>query len=273
MEANDFLKQFYNEEIVDAAHACVSQQLENNINVSNLLLDKLIDKYEDNDEETTRLLHSIKDDIKNGMYHEMMFSYIYGTEYAIKNENILTDKIKNYLKSDYCKNKDFSVIIDFDDNDFSLYMEQVAQEYCDEYNHILWKIDKYDDCEFMKESYIKDLEYLENPENLRNIISSLFMGVYMSNTCDRVRWKNKNNSLSFKEYMTNAVKVTDYLDLTNEKKYYIGKIDDISKDIMEKYKDCQDSEIIKENNIEKYWFNSQVLIIKIKNGRLAWNVQ
>lgn len=269
MEANDFLKQFYNDEIVDIAHERVTNQLNNSIQASDIFFEKLEEKFK-NDEDVLTFIDYIKKERKNEMYHEMLFSFIYGTEYAVKNCVGSIDTVQNDLKCDYCKNKDFAFMIKFSDNDFGLYIENAAQKYCDEYNNLLWQIDSYHDCELMRESYIKDLEYMEKPEIIMELMKSLFIGAYMDNSADRLyrNFKNGDKSFNMEDRLTKSKDLCNYLHLNELNRYHIGKYEDISKVGLEEYKHMQNEETIKNEDFDKYWLNGEVLIVKMVNGRL-----
>lgn len=53
-------------------------------------------------------------------------------------------------------------------------------------------------------------------------------------------------------------------------RWLLGKIDEISKVCEEQYKDMQDENTI---DFDKYWLNSEVLIVKMVNGKLTAKVR
>lgn len=232
------------------------------------------------------------DELYSNKYDEgdIIYSYIKGFQHGMLNPNI---DITHQNTCDYIKNKDFAFIFDFRDNDFGLYIERAAKEFCQRYNEILSNIERYTKLESSIEnlqyssvqSYIEDLENMEKIDNIIELMKALFIGEYMSDSADRF-WGNK--PFSYSDKLKQAMHYVDYLDFDEQiheyeedcsngetityKKYrwLIGKFDDISKVCKEQYKDMQDKNTI---DFDKYWLNGEVLIVRMIDGKLKANVK
>ena len=130
-------------------------------------------------------------EIYNEIQHQMVASYLYGADYAVRNE-LGSVAPSEETFSDYHKNVDFAVLFDFSDNDFGLAMEAGAKLFCDEFNGLLRQIDIYNDHEYMKSSYIKDFNEICKVENIKEMMKCGFMAERMKDYADRSSRKMPN---------------------------------------------------------------------------------
>lgn len=186
--------------------------------------------------------------------------------------------------------KDFAFIFDFSDNDFGMYIERAAKEFCNEYNNLLRKIEMYSsdgECpsNITVNSCKKDLEFMEDPNNVRELIKAGFIGEYMTGTIDRC-WldgKPQFNALEHlnkaqylvNEYFNFETNTTHYdIDNTERVDWKFGTWDEVSKFGLEQFKSWQGEEELKDANgdFTKYWLNGEVLIVRMVGGKLVAEV-
>ena len=185
--------------------------------------------------------------------------------------------------TDYVLSKDFAFIFDFSDNDFGMCIESAAREYCKEYNNILRKIEMYSsDSEVMANSCKKGIEFMEDPNNVRQLMKAAFIGEYMKDAVDRCWLDGKpqfnamerlnraqdlaNNYFNFE---TNSYKSN--VDNTERVEWKFGTWDEVSKFGLERYKHQQSEDELKYSNgdFTKYWLNGEVLIVRMVGGKLV----
>ena len=189
--------------------------------------------------------------------------------------------------NDYALSKDFAFIFYFSDNDFGMYIEYAAKEYCNEYNNLLRKIEMYSgDSDIMVNSCKKGLEFMEDPNNVRELIKAGFIGEYMTGTIDRC-WLDGKPQFNATERLNKAQDlVNNYFNFkTNTHKSFIlgnedevdwkfGTWDEVSKFGLERFKNWQGEEELENANgdFTKYWLNGEVLIVRMVDGKLVAEV-
>ena len=181
--------------------------------------------------------------------------------------------------------KDFAFFFYFGDNDFGMCIENAAKEYCNAYNKILMKIETYSsDSEIMANSYKKKLEFMEDPNNVRELIKTGFVGEYMTGIIDRFWLDDGKSQFNTTEHLDRVQYLVNiYFNFkTNTHKSFIlgnddavdwkfGTWDEVSKLGLEMFKSWQGEEELENANgdFTKYWLNGEVLIVRMVGGKLV----
>ena len=218
------------------------------------------------------------------VFNILTFAYVHGLFFGLSNPNI--NKTPEPV-NDYVLSKDFAFIFYFSDNDFGMCIKQAAKEYCNEYNNLLRNIEMYSgDSEVMVNSYKKDLEFMEDPNNVRELIKAGFIGEYMTGTIDRC-WLDGKPQFNAMERLNKAQDlVNNYFNFkTNTSKSIIpgnddhvdwkfGTWDEVSKFGLERFMNWQGEEELENANgdFTKYWLNGEVLIVRMVGGKLVAEV-
>lgn len=284
----DFLRTHYNKAIVDAAIAYADSEISQRHLYSyphdSVMLEMAKAKaIEAGQQEVADFIEIQMEFDTQDIFNVLTFAYVHGMSFGISNPNI--DKTPEPV-TDYVLSKDFAFIFDYGDNDFGIPIEQAAKEYCKEYNNLLRQIELYSsisdgDDDLMVESYKKDLEFMEDPNTVRQLMKAAFIGAYMTGSIDRC-WicsnkpfnamerlnKAQNLANNYFNFETNAKYGVDNTDRVNWK---FGTWDEVSKFGLEKYKDQQGEDDLKKANgdFTKYWLNGEVLIVRMVDGKLV----
>lgn len=284
----DFLRTHYNKAIVDAAIAYADSEISQRHLYSyphdSVLLEMAKAKaIEAGQQEVADFIEMQMEFDTQDIFNVLTFAYVHGMSFGISNPNI--GKTPEPV-TDYVLSKDFAFIFDYGDNDFGIPIEQAAKEYCKEYNNLLRQIELYSsisdgDGDMMVESYKKDLEFMEDPNTVRQLMKAAFIGAYMTNAIDRC-WicsnkpfnamerlnKAQNLANNYFNFETNAKYGVDNTDRVNWK---FGTWDEVSKFGLEKYKGQQGEDDLKKANgdFTKYWLNGEVLIVRMVDGKLV----
>ena len=268
----DFLKSYYNDNIVNAAVKYADDEIANEtaIRLDNVWLNmikKEAEKLGSKDIESyVDLISSDKTDL---LFSRLTFAYIKGLVIGINNPSM---KVTPDPMSNYTKNKDFSFFFNFCDNDFEYYIERAAQEFCKEYNRLLRNIDLYskgdDGSMKMADSYKKNLEFMENPVNIINLMKGLFIGEYMTGMVDRC-WMG-----SYKDYtnrLKDAEKYIDYLGFDKIESWMFGTWKEVNDEGLVRYRNMQSDEEYERANgdFSNYWLNGETLVVKMVDGELT----
>ena len=134
----------------------------------------------------------------------------------------------------------------------------------------------------MVESYKKDLEFMEDPNTLRQLMKAAFIGAYMTGAIDRC-WVCSNKSFNAMERLNKAQNLANnyfnfetnaiHYDVNNTDRvnWKFGTWDEVSKFGLEKYKGQQGEDDLKKANgdFTKYWLNGEVLIVRMVDGKLV----
>ena len=284
----DFLRTHYNKAIVDAAIAYADSEISQRHLYSyphdSVMLEMAKAKaIEAGQQEVADFIEMQMEFDTQDIFNVLTFAYVHGMSFGISNPNI--GKTPEPV-TDYVLSKDFAFIFDYGDNDFGIPIEQAAKEYCKEYNNLLRQIELYSsisdgDGDMMVESYKKDLEFMEDPNTVRQLMKAAFIGAYMTNAIDRC-WicsnkpfnamerlnKAQNLANNYFNFETNAKYGVDNTDRVNWK---FGTWDEVSKFGLEEYKGQQGEDGLKEANgdFTKYWLNGEVLIVRMVDGKLV----
>lgn len=278
----DYLRTYYNRDIVDAAVEYADSMIERQVislhdsTMLNMAKTKALDAGQEEVAEFIEMQNQI--DYQEA-FNALTFAYVQGVVFGLDNHNISKTPIP---VNDYALSKDFAFMFDFGDNDYRTYIERAAQEYCKEYNSLLDRVEmEYD----FANSYKKDIEFMENPDNVREIMKAAFIGEYMTGSVDRCWLGEKTENFNAAERLItvqdlannyfNFKSNTDrYSDNTERVDWKFGTWDEVSKFGLEEFKGQQSDTDIKRANgdFTKYWLNGEVLIVRMVDGRLVAEV-
>ena len=283
----DFLRTHYNKAIVDAAIAYADSEISRQQLYPHdaVMLEMAKAKaIEAGQQEVADFIEMQMEFDTQDIFDVLTFAYVHGMSFGISNPNI--GKTPEPV-TDYVLSKDFAFIFDYGDNDFGIPIEQAAKEYCKEYNNLLRQIELYSsisdgDGDLMVESYKKDLEFMEDPNTVRQLMKAAFIGAYMTNAIDRC-WicsnkpfnamerlnKAQNLANNYFNFETNAIHYDVYN--TDRVNWKFGTWDEVSKFGLEEYKGQQGEYNLKKANgdFTKYWLNGEVLIVRMVDGKLV----
>lgn len=284
----DFLRTHYNKAIVDAAIAYADSEISQRHLYSyphdSVMLEMAKAKaIEAGQQEVADFIEMQMEFDTQDIFNVLTFAYVHGMSFGISNPNI--GKTPEPV-TDYVLSKDFAFIFDYGDNDFGIPIEQAAKEYCKEYNNLLRQIELYSSIsdgadDLMVESYKKDLEFMEDPNTVRQLMKAAFIGAYMTNAIDRC-WICSNKPFNAMERLNKAQNLANnYFNFETNAKYGVdntarvnwkfGTWDEVSKFGLEKYKGQQGEDDLKKANgdFTKYWLNGEVLIVRMVDGKLV----
>lgn len=266
----DFLKSYYNDNIVNAAVKYADDEMARGtiLQMDNIWLDKIKKEAEKlGSEDIGFYVDYISKDKSNSLFDILTSSYVRGLVVGVNNPSM---KITPDPVSEYTKNKDFAFFFDFGDNDFGGYVERAAQEFCKEYNQLLRNIDLYQRdglSDRMAESYKKDLDFMEKPENIINLMKSAFIGEYMTGMVDRC-WLGSRED--YADRLKDAERYIDYLGFDKPDSWKFGTWKEVNDEGLVKYRNMQSDEEYERANgdFTKYWLNGETLVVKMVNGEL-----
>lgn len=267
----DFLKSYYNDNIVNAAVKYADDEIANGtaIRLDNIMLNMIKKEAEKLKSEDIKLyVDYISKDKSNSLFSILTSAYIKGLVVGVNNPSM---KVNPDPMSDYTKNKDFAFFFNFGDNDFGYYIERAAQEVCKEYNQLLRNIDLYskgDDGSIrMADSYKKNLEFMENPANIINLMKGLFIGEYMTGMVDRC-WMGSRED--YANRLKDAEKYIDYLGFDKIESWMFGTWKEVNDEGLVRYRNMQSDEDYERANgdFSNYWLNGETLIVKMVDGEL-----
>ena len=211
-------------------------------------------------------------------------AYARGMSDGLSNPNIsqTSEPVSGYVLT-----KDFSFIFDFADNVFKPYIERAARKFCNAYNSLLNKIeisssDSDGNGYIMLDTYKKDIEFMENPDNVRELMKAAFVGEYITSSIDRC-WLVKTTNFNAMEHINMAQEFANnyfnfktntyrnYWHNTEQVDWKFGTWDEVSKFGLEKYKNQQSQKDLERANgdFTKYWLNNEVRIVRMVNGKLV----
>lgn len=286
----DFLRTYYNKDIVDNALEYTNFEIERMSSYPNssIMLDMA----------KTKALEAGQKDVADFIEMQMEFgeqdsfniitsAYVRGMSDGLSNPNIsqTSEPVSSYVLT-----KDFSFIFDFVDNVFKPYIERAARKFCNAYNSLLNKIeisssDSDGQGYIMLDTYKKDIEFMENPDNVRELMKAAFVGEYITSSIDRC-WLVKTTKFNAMEHINMAQEFANnyfnfktntyrnYLSNTEQVDWKFGTWDEVSKFGLEKYKGQQSKKDLEQANgdFTKYWLNNEVLIVRMVNGKLVAEV-
>ena len=275
----DYLRTYYNRDIVDAAIEYADSMIDRQIislHDSTMLNMAKTKALEAGQEEVADFIEMQNQIDYQEAFNALTFAYVQGVSFGLDNHNI--SKAPKPV-NEYALSKDFAFIFDFGDNDYRTYIEHAAQEYCKEYNSLLDRVEmEYD----FANLYKKDIEFMENPDNVREIMKAAFIGEFMTGSVDRCWLGEKTENFNAAERLItvqdlannyfNFKSNTDrYSDNTVRVDWKFGTWDEVSKFGLEEFKGQQSKTDIERANgdLTKYWLNGEVLIVRMIDGRLV----
>ena len=278
----DYLSTYCNRVIVDAAIEYADSMIERQIislHDSTMLNMAKSKALEAGQEEVADFIEMQNQIDYQEAFNALTFAYVMGVSFGLDNHNI--SKTPKPV-TDYALSKDFAFIFDFGDNDYRTYIERAAQEYCKEYNSLLNRIEM---DYVIADSYKKDIEFMENPDNVREIMKAAFIGEFMTGSVDRCWLGEKTDNFNAAERLItvqdlannyfNFKSNTDrYSDNTERVDWKFGTWDEVSKFGLEEFKGQQSKKDIERANgdLTKYWLNGEVLIVRMIDGMLVAEV-
>ena len=240
----EYLRTYYNRDIVDAAIEYADSMIDRQIvslHDSTMLNMAKTKALEAGQEEVADFIEMQNQIDCQEAFNALTFAYIQGVSFGLDNHNISkTPKPVN----NYALSKDFAFIFDFADNDYRTYIERAAQEYCKEYNSLLDRVEmEYD----IAKLYKKDIEFMENPDNVREIMKAAFIGEYMTGSVDRCWLGEKTENFNAAERLINVQDLANnyfnfksntdrYSDNTERVDWKFGTWDEVSKFGLENFK-------------------------------------
>lgn len=279
----DFLRTHYNSVIVDAAIEYADSEIARHSSYPNdsVILKLAQDKALKTGQ--TEIADLIKDQMESDMnntFEGLTFAYVHGMINGINNPNInkTPEPVTNYVLE-----KDFAFIFDYRDNDFSSLIGYAAQEFCDEYNSVLRQIELYSNVEGgdgMISFYRKDIEFMENPDNVRQLIKAAFVGQYMIGSIDRcyltksgfdyAKRLERAQDLADNYFHFESNSIHNDYDNTERILWKFGTWEEVSSYGLEYYKKYQGEDELKyaDGDFTKYWLNGEVLIVRMVDGKL-----
>lgn len=266
----DFLKTYYNDNIVNAAVEYADNEISNSnsLQFDNIWLDIIKKEAEKLGSENILIaVDRISEDKTNSLFSILTFAYVRGLVVGINNPSM---KATPDPVTEYTKNKDFAFFFEFGDNDFGSYVERAAKEFCKEYNQLLRDIDinqRDGFSDMMAESYKKDLEFMENPANIINLIKGLFIGEYMTGMVDRC-WLGSRED--YTDRLKEAERFIDYLGFNQPESWKFGTWKEVNDEGLVRYRNMQSDEEYESANgdFTKYWLNGETLVVKMVDGEL-----
>lgn len=266
----DFLKTYYNDSIVKAAVEYADNEISNSypLQIDYVWLDIIKKEAEKlGSENILTAVDCISEDKTSSLFSILTFAYVKGLVAGLNNPSLKStpDPI-----SEYTKNKDFAFFFEFGDNDFGSYVERAAREFCKEYNQLLRDIDinqRDGFSDMMAESYKKDLEFMENPANIINLIKGLFIGEYMTGMVDRC-WLGSRED--YTDRLKEAERFIDYLGFNQPESWKFGTWKEVNDEGLVRYRNMQSDEEYESANgdFTKYWLNGETLVVKMVDGEL-----
>lgn len=277
----EHLRTYYNGLIVESATSYADFEIAQRPSDSTLLEMAKTKALEAGQEEVADLIDMQMEFYAQNAFNTLTFAYMQGVSFMIANPDI--SKTPKPV-TDYVLSKDFAFIFNYGDNDFSTFMCNAAKEYCKEYNELLRNIELYssihDECtDKTIESYKKNIEFMEEPNNVRQLIKAAFIGEYMKESIDRC-WIGRDKEFNAMTRINHAQDlVNNYFNFEiNEAKNSEGQVnwkfgtwDEVSKFGLEEYKSMQGEDELKcaNGDLTKYWLNGEVLIVRMVDGYLV----
>lgn len=182
-------------------------------------------------------------------------------------------------------NKNFMITYDFSDNDFGGYIEDAIKTWVDKWNSIVsnfktWlnmrnslppNIKSYVDSnsERMVKHYLEKLDKLEDVTNISKWLANGVVASVINRNNDFITYSDTNSFQDIDTCMKKAREYVDYLNILDTSEYHKGSVEEITKFILDKYKNMQSEH--EGYDLKHTWLNGEVLIIKVENGiASAW---
>lgn len=181
--------------------------------------------------------------------------------------------------------KNFMITYDFSDNDFGGHIEYAIETWVDKWNSVVsniktWlnmrnslpsNIKSYVDSnsEVTVKYYLEKLDKLEDVTNISKWLANGVVASVINRNNDFITSLCTNFFQDIDTCMKKAREYVDYLNILDTSEYHKGSIEDVTKFILDKYKNIQSEG--EGYDLEHTWMNGEVLIIKVENGiASAW---
>lgn len=167
--------------------------------------------------------------------------------------------------------KNFMITYDFSDNDFGGHIEYAIETWVDKWNSVVSNIKRYGDnsLEVMVKYYLEKLDKLEDVTNISKWLANGVVASVINRNNDFITCLGTNFFQDIDTCMKKAREYVDYLNILDTSEYHKGSIEEITKFILDKYKNMQSEG--EGYDLEHTWMNGEVLIIKVENGiASAW---
>ena len=217
-------------------------------------------------------------EIYDEIQRQMVYSYLHGASYAVEHELTSTAPFEETF-SEFHKNVDFAVLFNFADNDFSSEMEAAAKIYCDEFNKLLSKIDRYSEPDLMdsRDNYIKEFDEICKIDNIKEIMKCGFLAERIKR-CVNIRCGEMPNAdttlenierdmnyIPWDEDMSRWEKIDGkYVETEKFPKFITGTYAEIAEAVKRYGNPSED-----QTNFP-VCCNGEVIILYMKNGRLTY---
>ena len=168
-------------------------------------------------------------------------------------------------------NKNFMITYDFSDNDFGVDIEYAIETWVDKWNSVVSNIKRYGDSnsELMVKHYLEKLDKLEDVTNISKWLANGVVASVINRNNDYITYSDTSHFKDIDTCMKKAREYVDYLNILDTSEYHKGSIEEITKFILDKYKNMQSEH--EGYDLEHTWLNGEVLIIKVENGiASAW---
>ena len=182
-------------------------------------------------------------------------------------------------------NKNFMITYDFSDNDFGGYIEDAIKTWVDKWNSIVSNFKTWlnmrnslppnikshvdSNSERMVKHYLEKLDKLEDVTNISKWLANRVVASVINRNNDCITYSDTNYFKDIDTCMKKAREYVDYLNILDTSEYHKGSIEEITKFILDKYKNMQSEH--EGYDLEHTWLNGEVLIIKVENGiASAW---
>lgn len=198
-----------------------------------------------------------------------MYGFIRGVKTAIdkkwKHEHIENGASKN---CEFTQNRDFAFMFNFGDNDFSGYIEEAIEKYIEKYNHEMQQIEYYSRSNYDLKPSIEKIWKYESFQTIKEMLKTLYKQSVINYKCNSMTCNDNYDTLTLHEMLNKAEKDILYLEFDNPNSYIFGTNTDIDKILEDGYKYDGDKPIEE----TYYWNNYETLIVRVKDGRMTYNI-
>ena len=198
-----------------------------------------------------------------------MWGFIHGVKSAVykkwKPEHIEKSAAKD---CEFTQNRDFAFMFNFGDNDFSGYIEEAIKNYVEKYNREMRQIETYSRFNYDIDPYIDRIEKYESWGTIKEMFKTLYKQAVINYKCDDLTCNDNFDTQTLYEMLKKAENNIQYLEIDNPNSYIFGTNADIDKILEDGYKYDEDKPIEE----TYYWNNCETLIVRVKDGRMTYEI-
>lgn len=248
--------------------------------INKLMFTSVLELFKGKDKDG--VLKSLFENIGELAYRDHLHAYLSGVYDGVVNHDNLKNSEPDGAICDVIKEKDFTIMVDFGNNDYCCLVESAAKEYVNTYMTIAHQVN----CDYnenrVPEGYTSyyegNLKYIEKLEIVSKYIANaciakgMLDGLYTS--CDSMSFfrglglKPKIENLNFlDEFKDNAFNT---LGLCNVKNYKKGTFKEIEEYVIENYAPKNEE---KPKDLNSVYLDGKVLFISMKDGLMRCWVQ